>query len=833
MQKIKASLLDFESQSSDAPSAGQSPPDFWEDIFNQVIAINLPSAALVVGLIYAVLATSLFFTAPETYNRSATISASIVSVAGLSLWLLLRRLRMPPMLANPMLALLIALCQAQALHYMSVTQEMRQTILVLFVVLGASQFFLSTRWFLLMLNMIVISWWWMAWQLPMSAYYFGFILLMGLIASSIMFVVRQRAHERYERLRMQDAARQSQLQHRARQLETSQQLGQHILSILDLDELLSEVVNLIQDEYTCDYVGIFLVGEKDEALYMRAGTGELGRQLTRKKLVLPIDSQSLVGWVAKNGRYINIDNVTTEPRYMNLKPEMGVRSELDLPLLMGSRVMGVITLQSTQYEAFAKADIPFLQLITTQVAIATYNASLYHREKLARNLAETLQETGHALTSTLEWNAVLDVILQRLDAIVRYDRAAVLVQRSRVLKMVSTRGFPTDSDPSDIMISLDNDSIFRQIVETKRPLSLLDAQQRADWQSIDQLPPARSWLGVPLLHAGSVIGMLSLTRESLSPYSEEEIRLADSFARQAAIALENARLYEETTRFNQQLEYEVRQRTDAIQTAYVELEQLNRNKSDFISVVSHELRTPLTILHGYTQMLLQDSWIQEDEMRRFLVNGIQTGSSRLSDIINSMLDVVKIENRELNLHPTPVSLPGLIKMVIDDLQRALKERHVTLVVENMANIPLLMVDPEMVQKVIFHLITNAVKYTPDGGIITVSGNIVDQVCDENPEPGVEIVIADTGIGIDPDVQQIIFTKFFQTGEVSLHSSSKTQFKGGGPGLGLAIAKGFVEAHGGRIWVESPGYDETRNPGSHFHLVFPLSLQVKTDSHVLA
>ena len=125
------------------------------------------------------------------------------------------------------------------------------------------------------------------------------------------------------------------------------------------------------------------------------------------------------------------------------------------------------------------------------------------------------------------------------------------------------------------------------------------------------------------------------------------------------------------------------------------------------------------------------------------------------------------------------------------------------------------------EKVFFHLVTNAINFTPNDGKITITGQDFPSRSKEAPNGGVQITISDTGVGIDPEYRELIFTKFYQPGDLGKHSTSKSRFKGGGAGLGLALAKGIVEAHGGRIWVESPGYDETHFPGSHFHVILPL------------
>jgi len=128
---------------------------------------------------------------------------------------------------------------------------------------------------------------------------------------------------------------------------------------------------------------------------------------------------------------------------------------------------------------------------------------------------------------------------------------------------------------------------------------------------------------------------------------------------------------------------------------------------------------------------------------------------------------------------------------------------------------LIYADPDLLYKLLYHLVMNAIKYTPDGGTITVQGQVLEA------EGEVELSVRDTGIGIDREHLELIFEKFYQTGEVTLHSSGRTKFKGGGPGLGLSIARGIVEAHGGRIWAESAGYDEDKNPGSCFYVRLPL------------
>ncbi len=269
--------------------------------------------------------------------------------------------------------------------------------------------------------------------------------------------------------------------------------------------------------------------------------------------------------------------------------------------------------------------------------------------------------------------------------------------------------------------------------------------------------------------------------------------------------------------------------TARLQERTLELERMNqilknidKTKTNFIQISAHELRTPLTLIMGYSQMLEQD--MQNKPELLAMARGILEGSERMTDIVDSMLDVSRIDSNTLFLRKTGLRLDLLIRKVNKGFETAFADRDIQMTVNGLEDLPLIPADPDMLQKVFHHIIMNAIKFTPDGGTITVSGKYLNG----KEPPQVEVAVRDTGIGIDPALQRLIFEKFNQTGDVLLHSSGKTKFKGGGPGLGLAIARGIVEAHGGRIWVESPGYNEQTNPGSTFIVSLPAEKQLEEE-----
>ena len=243
------------------------------------------------------------------------------------------------------------------------------------------------------------------------------------------------------------------------------------------------------------------------------------------------------------------------------------------------------------------------------------------------------------------------------------------------------------------------------------------------------------------------------------------------------------------------------------------LEKLDKSKSNFISVAAHELKTPLTLIEGYTSMLGDLLPKEIDSAPRTLLTGIHTGIRRLREIVDDMIDVSLIDNNLLSLNLQPIWVNRIISLILDELKPTIAERSQLMDFRTFpGSEELIFADPERIYQAFKNVIVNAIKFTPDGGQITIDGRIL---------PGfVETTVTDTGIGISLEDQVTIFEKFEQVGEIALHSSGKTKFKGGGPGLGLAISRGIIDAHGGAIWVESPGYDEEKCPGSTFHVLLP-------------
>lgn len=252
-----------------------------------------------------------------------------------------------------------------------------------------------------------------------------------------------------------------------------------------------------------------------------------------------------------------------------------------------------------------------------------------------------------------------------------------------------------------------------------------------------------------------------------------------------------------------------------LEEAKISMDRLDKSKSDFIAIAAHELKTPLTLIEGYTAML-NDRLLNHADITQtgIMIKGINNGTRRLKEIIEDMVDVSMIDNKMLSLKFQPVWISRLLDVIQRDFKEIVHDRNLNLEIRVFpGSQEMTFGDEERLYQAFRNILANAIKYTPDGGNILVDGRQL---------PGfLETIVKDSGIGIDPEDQGRIFEKFGRLGDAALHSSGKTKFKGGGPGLGLAISRGIIEAHGGAIWVESDGYDEILCPGTTFHILLPL------------
>lgn len=269
-----------------------------------------------------------------------------------------------------------------------------------------------------------------------------------------------------------------------------------------------------------------------------------------------------------------------------------------------------------------------------------------------------------------------------------------------------------------------------------------------------------------------------------------------------------------------------------------DLSRLNKMKDSFLGLASHELKTPLTVIMGYSELILSDMVGLVDKTIVEMVENISNAAGRLDSIIKDMVDVSMIDEKRLQLKIEEVNLNRLIEISVNELRYffSLRKQEIDLRLDE--TIPIIKGDSYRLLQLLSNVLNNAIKFTPDGGSITVSTSAKHLLRSKKPDESdhmppavnigkehhlyVEVTVADTGIGIDREEQLRIFEKFYEVGNIEEHSTGNVAFRAKGTGLGLAIAKGIVEMHGGDIWVESQGYNPDSCPGSVFHILLPLN-----------
>jgi signal transduction histidine kinase len=295
---------------------------------------------------------------------------------------------------------------------------------------------------------------------------------------------------------------------------------------------------------------------------------------------------------------------------------------------------------------------------------------------------------------------------------------------------------------------------------------------------------------------------------------------------------------EERQKYLGQYSYKLVERLESkvieLQEANTRLQKIDKIKSDFITLAAHELRTPITLVYGYArllQMMTQESVpaAGSDVGIVDLSGRLFQSVHRLNEVVNDILNIALIQANEMRLLQAPVSLAEVINTVLQELNPAKSERNLVITTEGLETLPTIIGDKERLRQAFWNILSNAIKFTPDGGSILVKGWLTTDTSPYPPKTqlhvldseAVMVLVKDTGIGLDPAEQKEIFEHFYVVGDVAYHSSSKTAFAGGGIGLGLPIARGIIKAHQGHLWVESEGRQAQTDPGSKFYLVLPL------------
>ena len=439
--------------------------------------------------------------------------------------------------------------------------------------------------------------------------------------------------------------------------------------------------------------------------------------------------------------------------------------------------------------------------------------------------AQALREYNAAISNILDLHLLVSVAVGIISEALEIRRGALILITDLPgggadARLVKGMG---DIEVDHFDFSADS-PILAELRAGRQPLTQYDIDILPEYRAAPAME--RAWLQVlnmetyvPIRSQSVLVGVFALGHKaSGDAYTQTDFDVLMTVGGQTAVALQNARLVTELKQANAA----IMQLNDELTSTNRRLEKLDEAKTDFIQIASHELRTPLTQVRGYADILsdsVRDGNPSLPQVAQ-ISQGIGRAALRLEEIINAMLDVSQIDSEALAIHRMPLTMASVLRFAFDNYKDAIKNRKQALVSEGIDDLPPVQGDFQRLCQAFGNVLVNCIKYTPDGGKITVTGRTISAGPPDEAETFLEVVIVDSGIGIDTEDQELIFEKFYRVGPVDLHSTGQTKFKGGGPGLGLPIAKGIIQAHGGKIWVESEGQDETRYPGSRFHILLP-------------
>ncbi len=426
------------------------------------------------------------------------------------------------------------------------------------------------------------------------------------------------------------------------------------------------------------------------------------------------------------------------------------------------------------------------------------------QEELERRLIglNTLQRLARQMNASRDDNEVFQWINEPLVTALGFSKTLVLTWNDDKRLAVRASLGLEEKTLSSIPDALTQDTALINTLREGTTLSSLSSSQKVR-ASIAQIFDAEHFIITPLLSQQQLAGILFMgNRYQAPPVTEGDEELISILASQLAQTLENVQLFEQVYRSSQMLEIKVNERTKELTHALKEVAEISKKKSEFISAVSHELRTPLTSIKGYAAILMTGKVGEIPTAVKERLGKINTHSDNLVKLINDLLDIARIESGRVEMRALPQALGAMIENIIDLLTPQLTAKSLNLKTHIPSDMPMIELDASQLERVFINLISNAIKFTPENGTITIN------VLLNTDKQEALIEVADTGIGINKDDLSKVFDEFYRV-DNQINMNLK------GTGLGLALVKNIVGAHNGRIWVTSDV-----GAGTTFHFTLP-------------
>jgi signal transduction histidine kinase/ActR/RegA family two-component response regulator len=555
-------------------------------------------------------------------------------------------------------------------------------------------------------------------------------------------------------------------------------LGRHAS---DPDAVLDTIVESARRLCRAHAAQISLLQEDSYRLSKAVGVSDEYSQHVRQHPMAQ-DRSTLTGRVGLDRRIQQIDDVLADPDYgrQDMQRLAGYRTVMSAPMLLNDRVVGVLSVLRNQVDPFDERSTSLLGAFASQAAIAVHNVNLVQAlearsSELARNLEQlrALGEVGKAISASLDLDQVLAAIVMNAVRLTHTDGGSIMEYEEAERGFSVRSAFGTADDTLDRLrrtrINLDSTLVGRATIEG-RPLAEPDLDQIPLDSHLQCLYDGgwRSVAAVPMLRQSRIIGALVVRRKTAGPFTEETLDLLQNFAAQSALAIHNARLFRE------------------VETKSAELQVVSQHKSEFLASMSHELRTPLNAVIGFSEVLLEKMFGDLNERQEDYLRDIWSSGKHLLELLNEILDLSKVEAGKMELDLSAFPVRGAIEYAMSLVRERASLHAITLNLEVAADLDVVDADELRFKQVVLNLLTNAVKFTPAGGSVTVRAT--------REGDDLVVTVTDTGVGVPPEDRDRIFESFQQGGR----GAPKEE----GTGLGLTLSRRIVELLNGRLWLTS-------------------------------